>query len=90
MERDVPLNPSEKTDSKGQSVPGFAENIFTYQTAQPWWAERPLAERNCGTGNLGSFHCACQAAAKTRVAVLTCEKSSDRRLLPKRHNSEEE
>lgn len=77
-------------DNKAQSVPGFAENVLLNQTARPWRAERPLAERNCGTGNLGSFRCACRAAAKTRVAVLTCEKSSDKRLLPKRHKSEEE
>lgn len=54
------------------------------------WAESPLAERNSGEGNLGSFHCAYQAVAKTKVAVLTCEKSSDERLLANRPNSEEE
>lgn len=54
------------------------------------WAERPLAERNCGAGNLGSFCCAYQAVAKTKVAVLTCEKSSDEGLLANGPNSEEE
>lgn len=82
----TPLNWSEKMDKKVQCS-WVCQKYFTYQTTQLSWAERPLAERNCGTGNLGSFRCAYQAVAKTKVAVLTCEKSSDERLLPNRRNS---
>lgn len=89
MEQDVPLNWSEKMDNDVQ-YSWVCQKCFIYQMTQLSWAERPLAERNYGARNLGSFCCAYQAVAKTKVAVLTCEKLSDERLLANRPNSEEE
>lgn len=72
----------------GQQSPWVFQKYFTYQTTRLLWAGRPLAERNCGAGNLDSFHCAHQAVAKTKAAVPTCEKTSDKR--PNRPSLEEE